>query len=166
MTLATPDPQALPHALTMALPTWSDANGAPPVPGRARVELRMHLFERCAALLLAEVRARETGDREAADAMRSERDALRVAWEDLATAPGAPATTFGDALEGATAELRHREDVEARLRESLRGLGGPAGWRLPVGASVNPPAGAPRPRPGPWQLDGRAPAGQAVNITF
>lgn len=127
----------------------------------ARVELRMHLFERCAALVIAELEAREGGDRSAAEAIRAERDDLRGAWEHLATAPGAPVGRFADALDGATTELAHREEVDARLREHLLALGAAAARRLPPAGPVGAPRGAPHGRSYPHLsllLDGgRAP---------
>lgn len=126
----------------------------------------MHLFERCAALLLAELEAREIGDRVAADSLRSERDALRDAWEGLASAPGAAAGTFADALSGATTELAHREEVEARLRERLRSLSVAAARRLPPSAPGAAVAAAPPPRSGPRLVDGRKTPVRTLNITF
>jgi hypothetical protein len=122
-----------------------------------RTHARMHLFERCAALLLAELDARESGDRLGAEALRAERDALRTAWEDLGGA-GAPATadqpagtsaeatTFAEALDGAATELAHREAVDAALRERLAALGAAAARAMPAGArsrAALPPGRAP-----------------------
>lgn len=84
----------------------------------------MALFERCAALLLAELDAREAGDRLGADALRAERDAIRTAWEQLGDPEMAIATgeSFPEALAAATTELEHREAVEQSLRELLAAI--------------------------------------------
>ena len=102
-----------------------------------RSHARMHLFERCAALLLAELDARESGDRLGAEALRAERDALRTAWEDLGTAPpsaGSAEATFAESLDSAATELAQRDAVDEALRERLMALGAAAARAMPPGA--------------------------------
>ena len=104
--------------------------------GMDRSQARMALFERCAALLLAELDARESGDQLGAEALRAERDALHAAWEGLGTVPVSPEVTFPEALDNATTELAHREAVDQALRERLAALGAAAARTLssPPGA--------------------------------
>lgn len=130
-----------------------------------RSRARMALFERCAALLLAELDARESGDRLGAEALRAERDALRAAWEGLGTAPVSPEMTFPEALDGATTELAHRDAVDQALRERLAALGAAAAraissppraratLRRGAGAGANPFAEA-------------VPPARALDVTF
>lgn len=125
-----------------------------------RARARMQLFERCAALLLAELDARESGDRLVADAMHAERDALRSAWEALGAAP-ADGATFADALDGATLELSHREAVDQVVRERLAALGAAAARQLAPAGRRRTTAG---PRHGPGLLE-PPPQAHALDLT-
>lgn len=131
-----------------------------------RSHARMHLFERCAALLLAELDARESGDRLGADALRAERDALRHAWEALGVPPaGEPpeAATFAEALDGAETELAHRLAVDDALRERLAALGAAAARAMSPGARSR--AALPRGR-SPGAFRELPPATHALDVTF
>jgi hypothetical protein len=124
----------------------------------------MHLFERCAALLLAELDARETGDRLGADALRAERTELHSAWEQLgipalpANGPDAP---FAEALHDAEVEIAHREAVDVALRERLIALGAAAARALPPKARASLPAGRLPARP-----SDPTPATRTLDLTF
>jgi hypothetical protein len=110
----------------------------------------MHLFERCAALLLAELDARESGDRLGAEALRAQRDELRDAWERLGdpTAPGRnEGMPFAEALADATQEVAHRDAVDHALRERLAALGAAAARALPAKARASLPSRRPGSRP-------------------
>lgn len=116
-----------------------------------RSKARMHLFERCAALLLAELDAREAGDRLGAEALRAERDELRHAWERLGDpmAPGRDeGAPFAEALADATDEVAHREAVDRALRERLVALGAAAARAMPPKARAALPARRPAGRSG------------------
>jgi hypothetical protein len=112
----------------------------------------MQLFERCAALLLAELDAREAGDRLGAEALRAQRDALRDAWEQMGATPSEGSARvsalgaddvppFADALRDATVELEHRELVDFALRERILALGAAVARQMPDRARAAPAAG-------------------------
>lgn len=128
----------------------------------------MHLFERCAALLLAELDARESGDRLGAEALRAERDELHSAWThlgDSAAAAAEPQTSFAEALTDATVEGAHRDAVDIALRERLVALGAAAARALPAKARASLPAG--RPTGGPSGLPSDPPpATRTLDLTF
>jgi ABC-type transporter Mla subunit MlaD len=128
----------------------------------------MHLFERCAALLLAELDARESGDRLGAAALRAERDALQHAWEELgapATTSAAPGGDFALTLEAASTELAHREAVDTALRERLAALGAAAARAMP--ATARSRAALPRGRqPGARAFNDPPPGTHLLDVTF
>ncbi|MDX2182931.1 MAG: hypothetical protein SFW08_02995 [Gemmatimonadaceae bacterium] len=132
----------------------------------------MQLFERCAALLLAELDAREAGDRLGAEALRAQRDALRDAWEQMGATPptgvnrvaDSEPPAFGDALRDATVELEHREAVDFALRERILALGAAVARQMPERARAAPAAGR---RIGTGGTADRGPAAtSSLDITF
>jgi uncharacterized protein YukE len=90
----------------------------------------MQLYERYAHLVASEYEAREAGRRDVAEQLGAERAEVHASWQALADAShaahaaeaAAAPTTFSTVLEEADAELSHRAEVDAALRERLSTL--------------------------------------------